>query len=292
MQNITPFLWFNDNAVEAAKFYTKLFKNSKIHGDAKYDEAGAEVSGKKKGSVMTVDFQLEGQQFAALNGGPTFTFTPAISFFVNCATKKEVDTLWSKLSDGGTIRMELDKYPWSERYGWTQDKFGVDWQIMLGKSNQKITPCLLFVNKRFGTAEKAIEHYKKIFKTFKQISLEKYGKNEPNTGAIKHARIALNGYEFALMDGPGKHAFDFSQATSFIINCETQKEVDHYWESLSEGGEKQPCGWLIDKHGIAWQVVPTILNKLMSDPKKSEAVMKAMLKMTKLDIKKLEQAAK
>ena len=159
MQKITPFLWFNDNAEEAVKFYTSIFKNSKTGKIARYDEAGEKAAGRPAGSVMTVEFQIEGQEFVALNGGPIFKFTEAISF---------------------------------------------------------------------------------------------------------------------------------------VVNCETQEEVDYYWEKLSAGGKEVQCGWLKDKHGLSWQIVPTVLGELLSDKDaaKSQRVMQAMLKMVKLDIKKLKQAAK
>jgi predicted 3-demethylubiquinone-9 3-methyltransferase (glyoxalase superfamily) len=159
MQKITPFLWFNDDAEQAVKFYTSIFKNSKIGKIARYDEAGEKVAGRPRGSVMTVEFQIEGQKFIALNGGPIFKFTEAVSF---------------------------------------------------------------------------------------------------------------------------------------VVNCQTQAEVDRYWKKLSAGGKEVQCGWLKDKYGLSWQIVPTVLGELLSskDAAKSHRVMQAMLKMVKLDIKKLKQAAK
>jgi predicted 3-demethylubiquinone-9 3-methyltransferase (glyoxalase superfamily) len=120
MQKITPHLWFEDNAEEAAKFYTSIFRNSRITDITHYGESAAEVSGRPKGSVMTITFELEGQQFTALNGGPIFKFSPAISFLVSCETQQEVDSLWEKLSGGGQV----------EQCGWLKDKFGVSWQIV------------------------------------------------------------------------------------------------------------------------------------------------------------------
>jgi predicted 3-demethylubiquinone-9 3-methyltransferase (glyoxalase superfamily) len=157
MQKITPFLWFDHQAEEAVKFYTSIFKNSRIGKIARYDEAGAKVSGRPAGSAMTVEFQLEGQKFVALNGGPIFKFTEAVSF---------------------------------------------------------------------------------------------------------------------------------------VVNCKTQAEVDKYWKKLSAGGKEVQCGWLKDKYGLSWQIVPTVLGELLSskDAVKSHRVMEAMLKMVKLDIKKLKQA--
>ena len=120
MQKITAFLWFDTQAEEAVKFYISIFKNSRIVDVARYGEAGAEVSGRPKGLVMTVKFQLEGQEFVALNGGPHFKFTEAISFVVNCKTQREVDTFWEKLSTGGK----------KGQCGWLKDQYGVSWQIV------------------------------------------------------------------------------------------------------------------------------------------------------------------
>ena len=157
MQKIIPHLWFDDKAEEAANFYVSIFKNSKIGNIARYPKAAEEVSGRPAGSVMTVEFELEGQKFIALNGGPIFKFTEAISF---------------------------------------------------------------------------------------------------------------------------------------VIDCKTQEEIDEFWKKLTEGGEESVCGWLKDKYGLSWQVVPTILGEMLKDkdPSKSERVMQAMLKMKKIDVKKLEEA--
>ena len=122
MQKITPFLWFDNQAEEAAKFYTSIFKNSKIISIARYGEAGADVSGQKKGTVMTVEFQIEGQKFVAINGGPIFKFSEAISFVVNCKTQKEVDYYWGKLSKGGDEKAQM--------CGWLKDKYSLSWQIV------------------------------------------------------------------------------------------------------------------------------------------------------------------
>ena len=120
MQKITPFLWFDDKAEEAVNLYVSVFKNSEITGITRYGEAGSEVAGRPKGTIMTIAFQIEGQEFVALNGGPVFTFSPAISFVVNCETQEEVDKLWERLSEGGE----------TEQCGWLRDKYGVSWQIV------------------------------------------------------------------------------------------------------------------------------------------------------------------
>jgi predicted 3-demethylubiquinone-9 3-methyltransferase (glyoxalase superfamily) len=123
MQKITPFLWFDDNAEEAVNFYVSIFKNSKIGNISRYDKEGAKASGRPAGSVMVISFTLEGQDFTALNGGPVFKFTEAISFAVDCETQKEVDYLWDKLTTGGE----------EGQCGWLKDKYGVSWQIVPSK---------------------------------------------------------------------------------------------------------------------------------------------------------------
>ncbi len=149
MQRITPFLWFDDQAEGAVKFYTSIFKHSKILAVARYDEVGAKAAGRPKGSIMTISFEIEGQEFTALNGGPVFAFSPATSFVVNCKTQKEIDRLWEKLSEGGK----------KDRCGWLRDKYGVSWQIVpaiLGKMLQQKDP------KKFRRVMEAILKMDKI----------------------------------------------------------------------------------------------------------------------------------
>ncbi|MCI0442123.1 VOC family protein [bacterium] len=293
MKEITPCLWFDGNAEEAVNFYVSLFSNSKIGNVSRYGDAGAEVSGQPKGSVMTMTFRLEGQPFLALNGGPEFKFSPAVSFFVNCKTEKEIDGLWEKLSGGATVLMELGKYPFSEKFGWLQDKFGISWQLMISDRSQKIVPFLTFVGDQFGKAEEAINLYTSLFPNSAVERVERYAKGEHDKeGAIKHAVFTLNGQNFMAMESSASHKFTFTHAISFMVNCENQAEVDHFWNKLSKDGKEEPCGWLQDKFGVSWQIVPIVLPELLQDPdrKKAEKVMKAMLQMKKIDINALKQA--
>lgn len=289
MSKIAPFLWFDGKAEEAVNFYTSIFKNSKIGRISHYGEVGPGP----EGTVMSVTFQLEGQDFYALNGGPEFTFTPAVSFFVNCDTSKEIDVLWEKLSEMGTVLMPLNKYPFSEKFGWVMDKFGISWQLNLEGAMQKINPFLMFIGEQNGKAEEAMNFYTSIFNNSSIVSIERYGKDEEEPeGAVKRAKFVLGGQEFMAIESGIQHHFTFTPAISFFINCKTQEEVDELWEKLLEGGEKQGPGWIKDKYGLSWQIVPTILDKLLNDPdpEKSQRVMQAMMKMKKLDIGKLKQA--
>jgi len=288
-EKIIPFLWFNNNAEEAVNFYISTFKNSKILGVSRYGDAGPGP----KGSVMSVTFRLEGQNFYALNGGPEFSFTPATSFYVNCKTSNEINALWKNLSQGGTVLMELAKYPFSEKYGWIQDKFGVSWQLILSNDIQKIAPFLMFAGKHQGQTEQAINFYVSLFKNSKIINIMRYTENDVGeTGSVIHASFKLNGQIFMAMDSAIKQDYSFTQAISYFVNCKTQREVDEFWDKLSEGGEIQQCGWLIDKFGVCWQIVPVVLGEMLNDPdqEKVNRVMNAMMKMVKLDIKTLKNA--
>ena len=279
MQKIRPFLWFDGKAEEAAKFYTSIFKNSEIRSI----------------SQMSATFQLDGLEFIALNGGPQFKFSPATSFFVECERREELDAEWKRLSKSGTVLMELAAYPFSEKFGWVQDEFGVSWQLNLAGRKQTITPFLMFVGEQYGKAEEAMSFYISLFKNSSVTRIERYGAGEAEAeGTVKHARFALNGQQFMAMDSGREHPFTFTPAISFFVSCETQKEIDYFWEKLSAGGEKDRCGWLKDKFELSWQIVPTVLGELLSDKDaaKAQRVMTAMLKMVKLDIKKLKQAAK
>jgi predicted 3-demethylubiquinone-9 3-methyltransferase (glyoxalase superfamily) len=277
MQKIRPFLWFDGKAEEAAKFYTSIFKSSKMRSI----------------SQMSATFQLDGLELTGLNGGPQFKFSPATSFFVECETREEVDEAWKKLAKGGTVLMELAAYPFSEKFGWVQDEFGVSWRLNLVGRRQTMTPFLMFVGEQHGKAEEAMSFYISLFKNSSVTRIERYGAGEAEAeGTVKHAKFALNGQQFMAMDSGREHPFTFTPAISFFVSCETQKEIDYFWEKLSAGGEKDRCGWLKDKFGVSWQIVPPALGEFLNDEdeQKSERVMKAMLEMDKLDIKALRRA--
>ncbi|MBK1811161.1 VOC family protein [Clostridium sp. YIM B02505] len=289
MSKIMPYIWFDDQAEEAAKFYVSIFKNSKIDDNSFY----AEGLPKPKDSLMSVSFQLCGQEFVALNGGPYFTITPAISFFVNCETLDEVENLWQLLSKDGIVLMELGKYPFSENFGWLQDKFGVTWQINLSNQKQSIYPALMFFGDNYRKAQEAMNFYTSIFEDSKIASIEFYNDDEVETkGSVKSAVFVLRSQNFMAMDSSINHGFTFTPAISFFVDCETQEQIDNFWEKLSYEGKKGQCGWLEDKYGVSWQIVPSVLGELLnsSDEEKSQKVTDTMLKMNKLDIATLKRA--
>lgn len=247
---------------------------------------------------MVVNFNINGQQFMGLNGGPQFKFNPSISLFVISESDEEINELYAKLSEGGKIMMPLDKYDWSERYGFFQDKFGLAWQIMKGKYsdvNQKITPCFLFVGDRYGKAEAAVKYYTAVFPASSISAILLYQENEGEqvAGKVKHSQFILDGKVFMAMDGAGSHAFTFNEAISFVVECKDQEEIDYYWSHLTaNGGKESMCGWLMDPFGVSWQIIPASLGRLMSSPGTGQKVMQALLQMKKLDLGLLEKAAK
>lgn len=293
MQKIKPCLWFNDNAEEAAQFYTKLFPNSTIRTITKYTEESSVPSGRPVGSVMTVLYELDGLEFMGLNGGPLFKFTPAISFFVSCTSESEIDSLYAALSAGGAVLMELAEYPFAKKYAWVEDRFGLSWQLILAERSQKISPCLMFVGKQHGRAKEAMTHYTSIFRNsnIEHIHLFGPGEMQPE-GCVAHASFVLDGYHFVALDGGTQHNFDFTHAISLMINCDAQSEIDMFWTKLSEGGAPEQCGWLADKFGVNWQVVPSMLEKILEsgDESKKHRTMDALMHMTKLDIAALQNA--
>jgi len=296
MQKMMPYLWFREKPETAVDFYVSIFKNSRKKGITRYSEAGAKVSGITKDSIMTIEFELEGQPFIALNGGPVFSFTPAVSFYVGCDTLEEIDEKWRRLSEGAAVMMEYAKYPFAEKYGWLTDRFGVSWQLILMPRPQKITPCLMFTGAYAGKAEEAINSYVSIFPSSHVGMMSRYGKGGVDKeGTINHAEFSLNGQDFVAMDSALEHKFGFSEAISFLINCDSQKEIDALWQQLTaSGGQEGQCGWLKDRYGVSWQVSATALSKFLKDkdPAKVERVMKALLQMKKIDIKALKEAYK
>ncbi len=242
---------------------------------------------------MVVLFELNGKKIMGLNGGPMFTFNPSISLFVKCESIHETNETWNKLIDGGKALMPIDKYPWSERYGWLQDKFGLTWQISVATgedTNLKITPSMLFTSTQFGKAAAAIHFYNSVFDHSSTGILFHYPPEDKNAGKIMYSEFQLNHYDIIAMDGPGVHDYSFNEAVSFVVDCKTQEEIDYYWKKLTDGGQESRCGWLKDKFGVSWQIVPTIISELMTDSEKAPRVMQVLMKMKKLDIETLLNA--
>jgi len=299
MQKITPHLWFDKEAREAAKFYISVFPKSKTTNITTIHEVPT-----PPGDCDIVSFELSGQPFMAISAGPLFKFNPSISFIVNFDPSrdknagKNLDLLWGKLSQGGTALMPLDTYPFSERYGWIQDRYGLSWQLILsnpeGEERPVIVPSLLFVGAVAGRAEEAVNFYLSVFQNSKRGIVARYGKGqEPDKeGSILFSDFMLAGQWLAAMDSARNHEFAFNEAISLLIPCETQEETDYYWEKLSADPKAEQCGWLKDKYGLSWQVWPTAMGEMMSrgTAEQIARVTKAFLPMKKFDIAALRRA--
>ncbi|MBS1518889.1 MAG: VOC family protein [Bacteroidetes bacterium] len=268
-------LWFDGQAKDAGSFYCSVFSNSGIISE----------------NPVVVEFELEGERFISINGGPEFSFNPSASLFVTCDTDEEVRYYWDKLSDGGSVLMPLAKYEWSENYGWCTDKFGVNWQIYKGKMsevNQRIVPLLLFADKQLGNAEKAVRFYTSLFQNSEIQGILHYGKDRPELeGNVMHSQFILNGKVFMAMDADGNHEMNFNEAFSFVVECDSQEEIDFYWNAITNEGEESMCGWCKDKFGVSWQIIPSVLKELMSDPETRKKTTEAFMKMKKFEIEKL-----
>ena len=296
MQKITPHLWFDKEAREAAEFYTSLFPDSKVTNITTLHDTPS-------GDTDIVSFELAGQSFMAISAGPLFKFNPSVSFFVNFdpsrdqGARNNLDTLWERLSQGGTALMPLDKYPFSEHYGWVQDKYGLSWQLILtdpeGEERPFIVPSLMFVGDVAGRAEEAIKHYLSVFKNSKIGTIIHYGAGqEPDKeGTVMFADFMLEGQWFAAMDSAYEHNFAFNEAISFLVDCDSQAEIDTYWERLSVVPEAEQCGWLKDKFGVSWQISSAALREMLTKGTRAQIdrVTQAFLPMKKLDVAELQK---
>lgn len=276
---IYPCVWFDGKAKEAAEFYCSVFEDASITSE----------------NQIVVVFEAMGQTFMCLNGRPEYSINPSISFYVICNTENEIDRFHKAFMDGGFELMPLGKYDWSKKYVWLQDKFGVNWQLSYGGNeliDQKISIMLMFTGEKAGRAEQAINFYTSVFDEGSGIEgIARYTKDDNDTeGTIKHAEFTLGHQAFMAIDSSYMHKFGFNEAVSIVVECETQEEIDYFWDKLTEGGEEVQCGWLKDRFGVSWQIVPAILGELMSDPARAERVTGAFLKMKKFDIEALLKA--
>ncbi|MDP4086683.1 MAG: VOC family protein [Bacillota bacterium] len=294
---IVPHLWFDKEAKEAAEFYTSIFPNSKI-------TEVTTIHDTPSGDSDIVSFELWGQKFQSISAGPFFKFNPSVSFMVNFDPSREKDAkeklneVWNKLSEGGIALMPLDKYPFSEKYGWIQDKYGLTWQLILtnpeGEERPPIVPFLLYVGNQCGNAEEALQFYVSVFKNSKTGLITRYpnGVEPDKEGTIMFSDFMLENQWFAAMDSAHEHQFSFNEAISFMVYCDTQEEINDYWEKLSAVPEAEQCGWLKDQYGLSWQIVPRVMDEMMkkSTPEQRERVTKAFLKMKKFDLVELQKA--
>lgn len=289
-QKIIPHLWFEKDAVEAAKFYVDTFNRSKINNISV-------IKNTPSGDVDLVEFQIFGYEFMAVSAGPYFTPNPSISFMINFDpsqdkdAKENIKRVWKKLSEEGKVLMPLAEYPFSKLYGWIEDRYGFSWQLIYtdpeGDERPLIIPSFSFAGDMYGKTKEATDFYLSIFKDSKRASLVNYPPgSEPNQSeALMFTDFKLEGQWFAAADTILDTEFQFNEAVSLLVNCKNQQEIDYYWEKLSAVAESEQCGWLKDKFGVSWQIVPENLNELMA--KNPDAFNEKLFKMKKIIISDL-----
>jgi len=281
-QKITPNLWFDGNALEAVEFYVAAFPESSIGTKSYYPESAeeglADFQLELAGQVLTIDFEQGGQPFVAINAGSEFQFNPVISFMLNFDPSKDpqaedhLDELWQQLLEGGDVLMPLEAYPFSKRYGWVRDRYGLTWQLILtdpaGAPRPFIIPSLLFTGQNTNRAEEAIQFYVSVFEDARVGELAYYPEDTgpAKKGALMFGDFTLAGQWFAAMDSGVDQAFTFNEAVSLSVACKDQAEIDYFWDKLSSDTQFEQCGWCKDKFGVSWQIVPENIEVLMARP--------------------------
>jgi predicted 3-demethylubiquinone-9 3-methyltransferase (glyoxalase superfamily) len=276
--SIYPCLTIKGRIAAAADFYIDTFGEGVI----------------TQSNPIVITITLSGQQFMLLNDGPSSSPNPSISFMVLSRTAEETERYYQKLINGGSALMPLDTYPWSSKYAWVQDQFGISWQLLTDDRNdiiQKFAPCLMFTGDKAGKAEEAIHGYTGLFPDSEIQDILKYSEGEDNTNFVKHARFKIKDYVATAMDSSHEHNFGFVDAISLVVLCKDQAEIDKYWDGLTaNGGREVMCGWLVDKYGVSWQIIPDKLGEWMKDKDKFQRVMNAFMKMKKMIYAELENA--
>ncbi len=293
---IIPHLWFDKDAVEAARFYADAFR------DASVEHVG-QIRDTPSGDCDVVEFTLMGTRFMAISAGPYFTPTPAISFMVNFDPSRgqdaaQLDALWARLAEGGKVLMELGEYPFSKRYGWVEDRYGFSWQLILtdpaGDPRPAIVPSLLFTGGQKGRAGQAIDLYTKAFRDAARGQTVPYpaGMIPDGDGMLMFADFRIGGQWFAAMDSVEDHVHAFNEAISLLVECDDQSEMNRLSDALSAVPESEQCGWLKDRFGVSWQITPAALQTMMREgsPEQVDLVTQAFLPMKRLDVDAIRAA--
>lgn len=295
MQRIVPCLWFDHKAAEAVTFYTSVFPDARMSATQYYPSEGLlDFQQEFAGKELTVEFEIGGYRFVAINAGPEFVVNPSVSFMLNFDPSRDpearghLDALWESLSEGGHVLMPLGEYFFSKRYGWLQDRYGVSWQFILsdpaGEPRPFIVPSLLFGGAAQNRAGEALDHYQQVFPGARVGTVVPYPEQAgpARPGDVMFGDIELLGQWFALMDSGVEQDFSFNCGVSLIIECTDQAEIDRYWDALSFYPEAEQCGWCADQFGLSWQIIPVNLDELMQAPGAYQKLMQ---------MKKIETAA-
>ena len=288
-QKVTPNIWFNRNAAEAGEFYSSALPWTTSRVVMRYPDEVPEFQKGLEGEALVVKIDVAGFGITFINSDDTFTPTPAISFILNFdpllfdgsedAARAQLQKTWDALIDGGAVLMPLGEYPFSPQYGWVQDRYGVSWQLMLtnpeGDPRPFVIPQLLFANDVEGRAREAAELYTSL------LDDAGFGTVIPRpTGGVMFGEFHVGEQWFSMMDSDVKHEFGFTPGVSLEVSCGDQAEIDRLWEALSAVPEAEQCGWLVDRFGVSWQIVPENMDELLARP----GAYDRMLQMKKLVI--------
>lgn len=274
-QKIVPNIWFDRNAGEAGEFYAAALPKTKTHVAMRYpDDLPASQAG-MEGQPVVVDVEVDGFHLTLINSDDTYRPTPAISFILNFdplmfdgdpdAARAALDATWDALSDGGAALMPLGEYPFSPRFGWVADRYGVSWQLMLtrpeGDPRPFVIPQIMFANDVEGKAREAADLYTSL------LPDAGVGTVIPRpTGGVMFGEFRVGDQWFSIMDSDIPHQFGFTPGVSLEVRCEDQAEIDRLWDALSAVPEAEACGWLVDRFGVSWQIVPANIGELLSRP--------------------------
>jgi predicted 3-demethylubiquinone-9 3-methyltransferase (glyoxalase superfamily) len=277
--SIHPCLCLKGKIAEAADFYIGVFGEGRV----------------TQTSELVSIIELSGQKFMLLNDGLSAKPNASISFMVTSETEEETERYWNRLIEEGTSFMALGAYDWSKKYGWVQDKFGVSWQLYTGSridTPQKFCPTMMFTGASAGKAAEAVHFYSELYPNSKIEGILNYSETDQDKpGLVKHAQFSLKDNILMAMDSSAEHGFAFNEAISLVVECDSQAEIDKYWNELSSnGGNEVACGWVTDKYGVSWQVIPAKLVDLLKEPERAKRVLNAVMQMKKLITAELENA--
>ena len=280
-QVITPAMWCDGTADEAAQFYTDVFRDTSIAEQA---------------PGLTATVSIHGFKLSLINGGNQYAPNPSISCILNFdpllfggeeQARDYLDELYERLSTGGVL-MELGEYPFSPRYAWVRDRFGMTWQLMLtdpdGDPRPFVIPSFMFGGTNHTHAEEATDAWIALFDNSRRGALYRYEEGGPlDAGTVMFTDFTLRGTWMAATDSGTFHDFTFTPGVSMIVSCRDQEEIDRYWAGLSAVPEAERCGWCVDRWGVSWQVVPHNIAELMAEA----ATRDKILQMGKIDLTKL-----
>ena len=228
-----------------------------------------------------------------LDGGNMFQSSAANSLYLYCESNDEIERVHKLLSNDGKVKMKLGNYGWSKKYSSITDKYGIDWQLDVDevRSIQKIIPSLLFTNDKKERISDAISRYTSIFQDHRKLMAVPYpAESNVIRGTIMFAQLYLQDQIFQMMSSDFTNDFDFTEGMSYVVECDDQEQIDHYWQELSTGGNEGQCGWLKDEFGISWQIIPAKLGSIMHSAANPKKIIEALMKMKKLKINELVRA--